>query len=293
MLADILKSFLMGFVDLALLPWRISEWLRLETLKEKMNVLMLAGNSSEFLCMVLALMLIVLGIGLFKHSFLRRTVGGLELFNGRIGQFACWFALVMMIQQVLIIVMGQIFRGNEIIFSPFGLTIVGEELQWLSGQLKLYNAILIALASAYTFIEGGHVRVDLIYASLSYRRRKILDLVGTLVFFLPSSILLWWFAWPLAMNSMFSQRPLNVWSTKASWRGFKFESSGTAEFTWVWAFKLLILVFAGLLIIQAFAFLLRNIMALREEKEIEAHPKFDPVEKTPAVATDTNPMQLS
>ena len=244
MLGNVLMSFLMGFVNLALLPWHIYNWLQLETLKERMNVLMLAGNSSEFLCVVLALMTLILGIGLFRSSFLRRTVHGLELFNGRIGQIACWFALVMMLQQVLIIVMGQIFRGNELVLSPFGLALADGELQWLSGQLKLYNAILIATASAYTFIEGGHVRVDLIYAGLSYRRRKIFDLVGTLIFFFPSSILLWWFAWPLTMNSIFAQRPLNIWSTKASWRAFKWEGSGTAEFTWVWSFKLLILVFA-------------------------------------------------
>ena len=288
MLVDVLKSFLMGFFDLVLLPWHIYQWWQLETVKEKMNVLMLAGNSSEFLCVVLAIMSIILVIGLVKHSFLRSTVHGLELFNGRIGQFACWFALIMMLQQVLIIVMGQVFRGNELLLSPFGLTLAFGELQWLSGQLKLYNAILIALASAYTFIEGGHVRVDLIYADLAYRKRKVLDLIGTLVLFFPSTILLWWFAWPLAMNSMFSQRPLNVWSTKASWRGFKWESSGTAEFTWVWAFKLLIVFFAGLLFIQAFTFLLRNIMALREKEEIEAHPKLDPVEQPPPVKTEAN-----
>lgn len=183
----------------------------------------------------------------------------------------------MMIQQVLIIAVGQIFRGNFVVLSPLGVNIVGEglQLQWLSGQLKLYNAILIAMASAYTFIEGGHVRVDLIYARLKYRTRKVFDLVGTLIFLFPSTFLLWWFAWPLATNSMFSQRPLNIWSEKSNWRGFKWESSGTAEFSWVWTFKFLIVVFAGLMIIQAFAFLLRNILALREPQEIAAHPKFD------------------
>ena len=291
MLGDILKSLLMGFVDLLALPWHIYQWLQLETLTEKMSVLMLAGYSSEFLCLVLALMTVILVVGLCRLSFLRCTVNGLELFNGRIGQFACWFALIMMMQQVLIIVMGQIFRGNELVLSPFGLVFSAGELQWLSGQLKLYNAILIALASAYTFIEGGHVRVDLIYASLRYRKRKIFDLVGTLIFFFPSSILLWWFAWPLAMNSMFSQRPLNVWSTNASWRGFKWESSGTAEFSWVWAFKLLILFFAALLIIQAFTFLLRNVMALRETEEIETHPRLDRGAETSPAAADANAVE--
>jgi TRAP-type mannitol/chloroaromatic compound transport system permease small subunit len=273
----IIKSVLAGFVDLLLLPYHIYQWFQLETLKEKMSALTLAGNSSEFLCIVIALMLVIVIIGLLRHDFLKATVRSLELFNGRIGQFASWFVLLMMIQQVLIISVGQVFRGNFILLSPLGVDIIGEglQLQWLSGQLKLYNAILIAMASAYTFIEGGHVRVDLIYATLTYRTRKIIDLVGTLIFLFPSTFMLWWFAWPLATNSMFSQRPMNIWSEKASWRGFKWESSGTAEFSWVWAFKLLILVFAGLMTIQALAFLLRNILALREPREIPAHPKFD------------------
>ena len=280
MLQNILTSLVMGFVDLLLLPWRVYQWFQLETLKERMNAIMVIGNSSEFLCVVLALMLVLISIGLLKHRFLVGMGEGLEKFNGKVGQFAAWFALIMMMQQILIIVMGQVFRGNELTFAPFGLSLTSEELQWLSGQLKLYNAILIAFASAYTFIEGGHVRVDLVYAGISYRLKKWFDLVGTLLFLLPSSLILWWFSWPLAMNSMFSQKPLNIWSETARWRKVKWESSGTAEFTWVWAFKFLVLVFAALMVVQGFAFLLRNIRALREEKEIETHPKLDSVDSS-------------
>ena len=281
MLQNIFTSFLMGFVDLLLLPWRIYQWFQLETLKERMNAIMVVGNSSEFLCVVLALMVVLIIIGLVKHGFLVTMVDRLESFNGKIGQFAAWFALILMIQQILIIVMGQVFRGNLLSFAPFGLALTSQELQWLSGQLKLYNAILIAFASAYTFIEGGHVRVDLIYAGVGYRVKKWIDLAGTLLFLLPSSLILWWFAWPLAMNSMFAQKPLNIWSETARWRKVKWESSGTAEFSWVWAFKFLVLVFAALMIIQGFAFLLRNIRALRETKEIETHPNLDRVDSVP------------
>ena len=37
----------------------------------------------------------------------------------------------------------------------------------------------------------------------------------------------------------------------------------------------MIVVFAGLLILQAFAFLLRNALALRVSEEIVSHPKMD------------------
>ncbi len=277
---DSLKGLANGAVDLVMLPYTIYQWWQLETLKEKMTALTLAGQSLEFLFMMMALLLIVFILSLISRRFLKSTVLGLEAFNRVIGHAASWFVLLLMFQQVLIIVMGQVFRGNELVFAPFGMPLTDSELQWLSGQLKFYNAILIAFASAYTFIEGGHVRVDLVYGSLSYKAKRFMDFMGSIFFMLPTTILIWWFAWPIATNSAFSQRPLNIFSEKASWRGFKWESSGTAEFTWVWAFKAIILVFAALLFIQAVAFMLRNLWGLLEP-DVESHPRVEDAPEDP------------
>lgn len=275
-IGTLLLKIAMGFVNLLTLPWNIYNWLTLDTLKQKMNSLSLAGMSQEFFFVVLALAILIITFGIYKRNFLRAIIGALEGFNGKIGQLAAWFALLMMLQQVMIIAMGQIFRGNELGFTPLGIPLFNEELQWLSGQLKFYNAILIAFASAYTFIEGGHVRVDLIYSAISKKAKRWVDLLGTLLLFIPSTVLLWWFSWPIALNSMFKQRPMNIFSEKASWRGVKWESSGTAEFSWVWAFKAMVVVFAGLMFICAFTFLLRNILALLEKnKDIKTHYSFD------------------
>ncbi len=275
-LGNLLLNFVMGFVNLLIMPWHIYKWLSLATLKAKMNVIILVGMSREFFFVVVALVIVLVAVGIYRRSFLRSTVHRLETFNGKIGQWATWFALLMMLQQVLIIGMGQIFRGNELMFAPLGMELVNEELQWLSGQLKFYNAILIAIASAYTFIEGGHVRVDLVYAAVSKRKKNWIDLLGTLFFFIPSTVMLWWFAWPQAVNSMLRARPMNIFSTKASFRSFKWESSGTAEFTWVWSFKFLVVVFAGLMFVCAIAFLLRNILALVDKDEdVATHYRFD------------------
>lgn len=271
-IGSLFLNILMGFVNLLIMPWHIYQWFNLDTFKLKMNAITLMGMSHQFFYVVLAFVCLLIFLGLYSRGFLRSVVRVLEGFNGGIGRLAAWFALVMMIQQVMIIAVGQVFRGNELTFSPLGLNLVKEELQWLSGQLKFYNAILIALASAYTFIEGGHVRVDLVYSLVKKRTKHWIDLFGTLFLFMPSTILLWWFSWPIAMNSMFKQRPINIFSEKTSWRGYKFESSGTAEFSWVWAFKLLVIVFAGLMFVCAVAFLLRNILALLEkDKDIPTH----------------------
>lgn len=273
---QILVDFVSGFLDLIILPYHLYQWFTLPTLKEQLNVFIITGMSSEFFFVVLALITILVGLGIYRITFLRRMVHSLERFNGTLGQYASWFILFMVLQQVLIIAAGQIFRSNEIVFSPLGIVINSNELQWLSGQLKFYNAILIAIASAYTFIEGGHVRVDLFYSSAKYKTKKWIDLIGTIIFLFPSSVLLWWFSWPIAANSLFAQRPMNIFSSSARWRGMRFESSGTAEFTWVWSFKVLIVVFAGLMFLVAVSFLLRNILALLDDKnEIEAHYSLD------------------
>ena len=271
-----LAGLALGLVDLVLLPWHLWQWTRLESLDERMEALTLAGQSVELLYMALAAVLATVVVSLFSRRFLVGAVRALEGVNGAIGRAAAWFVLLLMLQQVLIIVMGQVFRGNELLFSPLGLPLANEELQWLSGQLKFYNAILIALASAWTFIEGGHVRVDLVYGNLGRTAQRWIDLVGSVVLMLPATILLWWFSWSLVMNALFSQRPLNLFSDKASWRGVKLEVSGTAEFSWVWAFKVLILVFALLLFLQAVAFLLRNLWGLLDPAaDVETHPKED------------------
>ena len=273
LITTILLGLGKGVVNLFLLPYHLWQWLQLETLKERMSALVLAGQSLEFLFVALAAVLLLVVVGMLNRQFLRATVLKLEGFNRRIGQVASWFVLLMMLQQVLIIVMGQVFRGNELLFSPFGMQLSNGELQWLSGQLKFYNAVLITFACAYTFIEGGHVLVDLIYGNISQRFKRWVDLMGSIFFMFPVAILMWWFAWPIATNSMFNQRPVNIFSDNFKWRDFKWESSGTAEFSWVWAFKALIVVFAALLFLQALTFLLRNLWALLEPTDdVETHP---------------------
>jgi TRAP-type mannitol/chloroaromatic compound transport system permease small subunit len=56
---------------------------------------------------------------------------------------------------------------------------------WLQELYVWQHAIVFMLGAGYTFLHGGHVRVDIFYARMSPRRRAIVDLFGTLVFLLP------------------------------------------------------------------------------------------------------------
>jgi len=106
---SILKGLANGLLDLVMLPWTIWQWANIEVVKERMIALTMAGKSVEFLYMMLSLVLVLIVVSLFSRRFLKSTVLSLEAFNRKVGQFAAWFVLLLMFQQVLIIVMGQVF----------------------------------------------------------------------------------------------------------------------------------------------------------------------------------------
>jgi len=62
-----------------------------------------------------------------------------------------------------------------------------QELEW-----HLFAAMFL-LGIPYTLQAGGHVRVDLIYERLGIKKRAAVDLVCTIIFLLPFSLLVGWY----------------------------------------------------------------------------------------------------
>ena len=58
-----LKGLAGGLVDLVLLPWHVWQWWQLGTLKARMSALTLAGQSVEFLYMMLSLVILLIVVG--------------------------------------------------------------------------------------------------------------------------------------------------------------------------------------------------------------------------------------
>lgn len=70
------------------------------------------------------------------------------------------------------------------------------DVQWM-----LFSAVFL-LGAAWALAEDAHVRVDVLYARLSPRRRALVDLVGTLGLLLPFCALLLWASWPAVVESV-------------------------------------------------------------------------------------------
>ncbi len=62
-------------------------------------------------------------------------------------------------------------------------------------------AVIVMFGAAYTLKRNEHVRVDILYMTLSRRGQLWVDILGALVFLLPTCAILAWLSWPFFMQS--------------------------------------------------------------------------------------------
>ena len=228
------------------------------------------GGSMEFFFAVAALVLVLTAVGLAHRPILWGVVRVAETFGNSVGRFVAWAGLLMVIQQTLIVFLQRIFLVSEISLGPFG-SVFTRSLSWYSEELKLYNAMIVALCCAYTFIQGGHVRVDLVYGGASRRTRKIIDMVGSLIFMMPVLIVTWMYAWFFLWRHLITPKisatdTLDALLRKSRVLKWNVETYGFSPngFDAYFLFKILIVAFALMMLVQALAFFYRNLLELIE-----------------------------
>ncbi|PJF08155.1 C4-dicarboxylate ABC transporter permease [Pseudorhodobacter sp. MZDSW-24AT] len=231
------------------------------------------GGSVEFFFVVLTGFLVLTVIGLVVRPFMWRMVRGLEAMANGIGRFVAWFGLLMVLQQIVIIFLQRIFRVAALEFgplAPFGYPLLpgpsfARDLSWWSEELKLYNAMIVCLCVTYTFVQGGHVRVDLIYANVRFRTKRLIDMAGCLLFMMPAAVLTWLYSWYFMWRSLVTPKVSasdKLESLLAKARIFKWNVETIAfspnGFDAYFLFKLLMIAFCALVFVHAWAFLWRS-----------------------------------
>ena len=258
-----------GFVNIFKALAQPQLWLNWED-REALARFIYYGGSVEFFFSVLAFFLIILGLGLIFRRFLWGVVVTLEATANGIGRFFAWAGLIMVLQQVMIVFLQRIFRVSEIQLGPFGYSFV-RDLSWWSEELKLYNAMIVALCCAYTFVQGGHVRVDLIYAGLGHRAKRVMDMLGSLFFILPAMTLTWMFGWYFMWRHLVTPKVsatdnIDLLLRKAKVMKWNVETIGFSPngFDAYFLFKLLLVAFAGMMFVQGWAFFYRSLLEYLE-----------------------------
>ena len=110
----------------------------------------------------------------------------IDAINDRFGTAAIWLVLISCL----------ISTGNAVSRHFLGLS----SNAWLEIQWYMFAAIVL-LGGPYTLKVNEHVRVDLLYSSVSERARLWIDLVGGLLFLLPICLILVYFTWPFFLDS--------------------------------------------------------------------------------------------
>ncbi len=240
--------------------------------KEFWSAFIRYGASKELLFIVLGLILLLVLWGLIQPRRLGCVADIIDNCVSRVGKIIAWIALLMVMQQVLVVFMQAIFKQSSMSLGPF-LPSFGATPQWFSEELRLYNALLIVLGTGYTMVEGGHVRVDLIYGGLKHRTKRLLDLIGSCVLLIPFTVVLWYFSWFYMWRSI-SNSGVNLSRDLIKFRSWKLEhSSNPSGFDDVFLFKILIPVFALVMFLQGVSIICRSIAALRDKEYLESLPE--------------------
>ncbi|NGM21032.1 TRAP transporter small permease subunit [Roseomonas stagni] len=154
-----------------------------------------------------------------------------DALNTAFGRLADWLVLLACL----------VSAGNA--FARYGFS--SGSNAWLEVQWYFFAAVVM-LGAAYTLFRNEHVRVDLIYGSISERARIWVDVIGIALFLLPAMALLAWMTWPFFVES---------------W--VRAETSSSPGGLIRWPVKLLLPVGFALMAVQGLSELVKRVALLR------------------------------
>ena len=232
------------------------------------------GGSVEFFFVVFTAFLILTAFGMWRNSIMWGCVRILEGFANSVGRFFAWAGLLMVIQQIVIVFMQRIFTRPDISFG-FGIPLQFD-ISWFAEELKLYNALVVCLCVTYTFVQGSHVRVDLVYSAVKYRSKKVIDMVGSLLFMMPGAVLIWMYGWYFMWRHLVTPKVsasdnIDLLMRKSKLLKWNVETIGFSPngFTAYFLFKILLVAFTAMVFLQAIAFFYRSYLEWKEGPESE------------------------
>lgn len=110
----------------------------------------------------------------------------------------------------------------------------------IEGQWYLFDLVFL-LGAAYTLRHDEHVRVDIFYKNWSPKWKAMANLMGTLLFLIPFSLMVIYFSWETILNSW------RIWETSP-------DPGGLPRYP----IKSMIIVSFGLLILQGISEAIKN-----------------------------------
>jgi len=110
----------------------------------------------------------------------------INLINKVIGETVSWLTLLMVLVTVLVVVLRYGFNIGFI---------------WMQESVRFMYSAVFLLCAGYTLFKDKHVRVDVLYLSLSERKKALVDLIGSIFLLLPVCFVIFYYSWSYVLNS--------------------------------------------------------------------------------------------
>ncbi len=158
----------------------------------------------------------------------------LEQFIDWSGRTVSWLVFAMVLVTFTVVIFRYVF-----------------DMGWIALQesISYFHSLVFLIGASYTLKHNGHVRVDIIYDRLSEKGRAWVDLVGHVFILIPVLIFIFWVSWPYVVDS---------WRVAEGSR----EAGGLDG---VYLIKSVILLMAGLLMIEAISLILRALLKVTQK----------------------------
>jgi len=184
-------------------------------------------------------------------SGLKWSIVAIERINETVGRSVSWLTVLMVFLTCLVAVLRYGFSIGFV---------------WMQELYIWMHAMVFLLASAYTLLHDGHVRIDLIYGPASLKFKAWLNIAGTLFFLFPMLGLIFWVALPYV---------------HLSWTRLE-TSQEAGGLQGLFLLKSCMILFVVLLALQGLALILRSILVLKGHAEWSPdNPGVEPYGEAP------------
>ena len=138
---------------------------------------------------------------------LRQTLNTLDAFTQRVGHMVAWLLILLVLMQGLVVLLRYGFSWGSIA---------------LQESVTYLHAICFMLGAAFTLQVDRHVRVDVLYRSMSLKQQALVNAVGSVLFLMPVCLFMLWTsydyvvqAWAITRNkknfqSLYPYLPLSL-----------------------------------------------------------------------------------
>ena len=101
---------------------------------------------------------------------MRKILHIIDSINERVGSISSWLVLVLII---------------VILYEVISRYVFNKPTTWGFDTFRMISGAIIVFGWAYTQRHNSHIRVDVLYAHFSPRKKAFIDVIGTGLFFLP------------------------------------------------------------------------------------------------------------